>query len=124
MHTTINFLDDLKAKCGLTSDYQISKFLKITQAAVSNYRNGKKNFDEQTALKVAHALEMDAAYVLACMEWQRAKCPEAREVWERIAAKFPQKKQPTILKYRPTKEDDPVVTDMLCQIDSYQWLHG
>ncbi len=88
MQTTIEFLDALKARHSLASDYKAAKFLGVTVSGVSLWRRGKATFDDATAIKVGKLLDLDAGYVLACVHAERAKRTEERQARERIARIF------------------------------------
>jgi predicted transcriptional regulator len=85
MKTTLEFISDLKTKTGLDSDYAIAKHLGITKTALSQYRLGKSFLGDQTAMKVAEMLEIDPAYVVACVHAERTKHAAEKKLWERIA---------------------------------------
>lgn len=83
--TTIDFLDDIKAARRVTSDYAVAKILDTRHSNISNYRNGKSRFDGLMCIKVAHILNVEPAYVMACIEAERAKDAEVRKVWQKAA---------------------------------------
>jgi transcriptional regulator with XRE-family HTH domain len=85
MKTAADFLDDLRAKFGLTSDYQVAKLLGMQRQQVARYRKGQSTFDDTTAARIAEMLGIDAGYVAACMNAQRAQTDQARRMWERAA---------------------------------------
>jgi hypothetical protein len=85
MKTTIEFLDAVKTRHGLTSDYQLSKHLDCTHSAISNYRMKKNFLDDSIACKVADDLGLESAYVLACIAAERAKKPEVKKAWTHAA---------------------------------------
>lgn len=91
MLTTNEFLDAVKAKHGIASDYKLGQFLELSENAVSHYRKGRSLFDTSVSLKVADALGIDRAFVVACVEHERAeragKDQEAA-MWEIVAGKF------------------------------------
>lgn len=82
---TIEFIDLLKARRGWTSDYRVAKELGWKQQTLSNYRSGRTSMSGPHALKIAHELEMPAAYVLACVEAEREPAAEVAKVWRAIA---------------------------------------
>lgn len=86
MRTTIEFLDAMRVRHCLRSDYQLAKFLGVRQQTISNYRNRKSGFDEAMAIKVADALGLDHAHVLACIAAERAKSEAVKKAWQRAAA--------------------------------------
>lgn len=61
MHTTTDFLDEVKDRLNLPSDYALAGALGVTRAAVSKLRNGKDSLGDTTALKVAELLDVDPA---------------------------------------------------------------
>lgn len=85
MKTTIDFLDEVKAKHGLPSDYALSKFFGCTKSSISNYRMKKNHFDDEMAVKVAKALDVSPGYILNCVAAERAKSDTTRKAWERAA---------------------------------------
>lgn len=83
--TTVEFLDALKARYSLTSDYKLFKFLGVTQSTVSNYRIGKTYLNDEIALKVAAQLELAPGYVLACIHEERTKSQPVKAAWHQVA---------------------------------------
>jgi len=69
------------------SDYAIAKRLGIPRQSMTRYRKGG-TFDDAVALRVAKALKIDPAPMLADIQAERAKDDEVRQVWERIARQF------------------------------------
>ena len=80
-----DFLDAVRAKHGLTSDYQVHKFLRIAQSRVSMYRTGRREFDSKTCHLVANALDVDPAWVMVEIQVERANRTEDRDAWQRVA---------------------------------------
>lgn len=78
------WIDRVKAAKGLTSDYGAAKELGLSRALVSKYRGPTSTFDEETAIKIAHALNIDPAIILADQAMERAKNDEARSAWSAI----------------------------------------
>lgn len=83
--TTVDFLDALKARHHLPSDYALAKILGITRSAVSCYRSGKVALGEEMALKVAELLETEPGYVLARIAEERTKRPQVKAAWRKVA---------------------------------------
>lgn len=85
---TIDFLDAIKRRHEIQSDYALAKLLNVRQTRISHYRRGVSCFDADMALKVAEMLEMPSGYVLACIEEERAertKRPEVKAAWHQVA---------------------------------------
>jgi len=88
MKTANQFLNQVMSRHELTSDYQLAHFLGITRSAISRYRNKPgAGFDEDIALKVAAALEINPVFVMANMNAAKTKSADAREAWLSIAAR-------------------------------------
>lgn len=88
MKSTNQYLDEIKIKHDLKSDFALSKMLKVVPSAMANYRKGYIRFGDDTAIRVAEALEIDPAEVMATMNAERTKSPNARETWKRVAQHF------------------------------------
>lgn len=82
------YLDAAKQALGVTSDYALGKALGLNHSAISNYRSGRSNFDDATAIKVARAAGIDPAEVFFAMQVERAKSDDARAVWSGLLEKF------------------------------------
>lgn len=82
---TIDYLDAIKARHGLRTDYQLSKFTGWNKQRVSNYRNGKTELDEAACIQVAEWLDENPAKVMAEIQASRTKCPEAAQIWAKVA---------------------------------------
>ena len=85
MRTAAVFLNDLRRKYDLASDYQAAALLGLKRQQVSTYRTGKHTFDDHVSMRVAELLGIEPGYVAACMAAQRAQSPEARKMWETVA---------------------------------------
>jgi len=85
MKNTADFLDALRVKLDLPSDGQLADHLGLHRQYISRYRRLTVTFDDEMAMHVADMLEIDPAFVVACMHAQRAKRTEEKQLWERIA---------------------------------------
>lgn len=88
MKTTIEYLDAVKAKHGIRSDYALAIKLEIGTSGITNYRKKHCHFNDIMAIRVAKLLEIDPAEVLAAVNAERTKCPDAKKIWERVARSF------------------------------------
>ncbi len=86
--TTVEFLDLLKARKGLTSDYQLFKSMGWAQTTVSKYRVGGRVMSPSHALQVADELGLPRAYLLACMEAERERDDQVAGVWQDLARRL------------------------------------
>ena len=80
-----DFLDAVRDKHGLTSDYQVAKKLEIPLSSISMYRTHRREFDDQVSMKIADALGESSLYVMASIQVERAKSSEVKAVWEYCA---------------------------------------
>ncbi len=85
MKTTVQFLDAVRDRYGLTSDYQLAKLLGVGQTNISRYRNRGGTMDDHIAIRVAELLKLDPGYVLACVQAERAATEEVRKIWTKTA---------------------------------------
>lgn len=81
MKTTNNYLDLLKAKRNLRSDYAISQLFGCDQSKITNYRKMRSHFGDSEAILMAQLLEIDPAIVLANIRAERAKDEVQKRVW-------------------------------------------
>ncbi|WP_300750625.1 DUF3693 domain-containing protein [Janthinobacterium sp.] len=88
MKTTIQFLDAVKEKLGIESDYALAKRLGFSLSTVSNYRTGRRVLDDDAALTIALALDIHPFNVIASVNAERAKTPEQRARWSGVMEKF------------------------------------
>lgn len=85
MQNTADFLDALRAKLKLPSDGRLADYLGMHRQHVSHYRQLNGTFSDEMSLRIAEILELDGAYVMACMHHQRAKLPEVKAAWNHAA---------------------------------------
>lgn len=78
---TPEYLDAVKKATGISSDYALSKRLGFSLSATSNYRTGRRILDDDAALTIAQALNIDPIIVIAHVNAERAKTPELRARW-------------------------------------------
>ena len=89
MNTT-DYLDILKTKQGIKSDYAIAKHLGLTRAAVSRYKTKKSFFSDEIAVKVANELDLNVGVVLADIHAERETDPVLHNAWVQIARSLSQ----------------------------------
>jgi len=83
---TTEYLDAVKKRLAIASDYALQVPLAVTKQTISRYRNGG-TFDHLVALRVADVLELAPEKVIADMELERTTVPELQAVWKRISRK-------------------------------------
>lgn len=85
---TIEYMDAVKKRRGITSDYALSKELGVTKQSVSRYSKGIGHFDETVCSRVAEILGIHPGLVMLDMQRERAKTPQERNVWQEIYMGF------------------------------------
>lgn len=74
-----DWIDQVKTRMGLTSDYAAAAALGINRSMVSKYRNGRTpTLDEDTALLVAKALGERPEAIILDQAAERVHSPEVR----------------------------------------------
>jgi transcriptional regulator with XRE-family HTH domain len=87
MKSTVQYLDAVKDRLDLPSDYAIAKALNVTRAAVSSYRTGRSMPDDLVCARIAAVIGVEPMEVIAAINYQRAKNDDARSLWESIWGK-------------------------------------
>lgn len=74
MHTlkTKDYVEMLKNKTGITTQYGLAKYLGITIPAVRRWDKGLSTFDDHTALIIAEKLEIDPSIIITSCHLERA----------------------------------------------------
>ena len=85
---TLEYLEAVKIRRGITSDYALAKVLGVTQSAVSSYRTGNSRINDDVALTIAEILGLHPIEVIAQANAERAKTPEQRQRWSSVMEKF------------------------------------
>lgn len=89
MDTSSTFVDRIKTKHNVTSDYAVAALLGVHRSAMSKHRHGQRDaWDDVIGLRIADLLEIDPAYVLACLSAERTKRPDVAKVWKKVAGGF------------------------------------
>jgi hypothetical protein len=85
---TQDYLDQVKVKLSLPSDYAVAKVLHLTRGAVSALRLGKAHFSDMTALRVSEILGVPFIQVVTDCYIERAREPEVRAAWVGVLEKI------------------------------------
>lgn len=83
---TLEYLDAVKAKTGLTTDYQLAKLLELEPSNITMYRKGRRVMDPYIATRVAEILEVPPMLVIAQSQLEREKDETKRAYWRKFAA--------------------------------------
>lgn len=88
MKTTVEYLDLVKAKLALPSDYALAKTLGVVTSSIIAYRNGRSAMGIEICMKVGEILQLDGHAVYAQGQIERAKKPEIQAFWQSVSEKF------------------------------------
>ena len=88
MKTTVEFLNEAKARLDVKRDIELAARLGVTKQNISMLRNGESYFGDETARRVAEIIGIDPANVIACAYAERARDPQIKSVWLRMAESF------------------------------------
>jgi transcriptional regulator with XRE-family HTH domain len=87
MKSTDQYLNEVRDKLDLASDYALAKALGVTRSGISSYRTGRTVPDDLVCARIAQALGVEPMEVIAATNYQRAKNDESRNLWEGIWGK-------------------------------------
>lgn len=83
--TPYEWMQKVAKKHDVTSDYAIAKLLGISRQTVSQHKSGRNShLDNDTCLKVAELLEIDAITVIADQAAMKTKDSDLRTRWEQL----------------------------------------
>ena len=80
-----DFLDAIKKKYGIKTDYRLGRILKISPSRISRYRTGQREFDEATCELVAIELNEPMEFLLAEIQAVRATRTKHEAAWRSLA---------------------------------------
>jgi hypothetical protein len=87
--TTERLIERCKAAIGAESDYRLAKVLKVSHTALLHWRSGRARPDDLTVIRMSALIGIDPARVVVRLHAERAKDPETRALWLRIADSLP-----------------------------------
>lgn len=84
MKTTLDYLNEVKAKTGAVSDYALAKELGITKQAISALKIRHGYLSDETCLKVASILDIDPYEVILSIHFEKSKSDNVRSTYKSI----------------------------------------
>jgi transcriptional regulator with XRE-family HTH domain len=78
---TVQYLDAVKRRLGISSDYALAQALDLTKQSISQLRGGAAVMSPTTAARVAAILEIDPLRVIADAELERGS---DAQLWRRL----------------------------------------
>ncbi|MBB5469201.1 transcriptional regulator with XRE-family HTH domain [Paraburkholderia sp. CI2] len=88
MKTTVEWVDDVKARLDLPSDYAAAKALGVTRSTVSKYRTGQSVFQDATAIRAAEILGIHPFEIIAATRAERSQDERAKAIWRNALRLF------------------------------------
>ena len=85
VNATIKLLDKYAKTCAIKQDKELAARLRVTKQAVSGWRNERSHPDADSIARMCEATGEQIAHWLPLIEADRARNPEARKVWLRLA---------------------------------------
>jgi len=79
-----SYVDELKDRLNLESDYQVAKYLEVSRQYLTKVRNGQP-LGRQHCIRIARALRRDPLEIIATAEAQREKDPDLKAIWVKLA---------------------------------------
>ena len=100
---TPQYLDLVRERLNVPSDYALQKPLGVSKAQLSHYRTGKDSMSDAMAMKVAELCGIPCAQVLIDMHMERSKTPELRAAWADIMEKISESFKALLLGTSPSR---------------------
>jgi DNA-binding XRE family transcriptional regulator len=88
MKTTVEYLDAVKRKSGITSNYALAKRLEMSETGIGNLYRGRSGMSIETAMKVGEILGIDSHIIYGDGQVEHAKSPSAKAFWTGLSEKF------------------------------------
>lgn len=85
---TQEYLEKIKARLNIKSDYALSKSLGVTRQTISRYQKGYGQFDDAIAIRAAKLLGINPGVVILDMHRDRAQSIELKNAWQEISNGF------------------------------------
>ena len=85
---TDTLLERFKAALEIKTDYRLAKVLGVSHTSVMHWRSGRSRPDDLVVIRMARLMHSDPAPLVAELHAERAKDPESRALWLRIAGQL------------------------------------
>ncbi|HEM0854046.1 TPA: hypothetical protein U0V88_004790, partial [Escherichia coli] len=79
-----DYIDDLKEKLEITSDYAIAKHLGIERQNITRARNGEP-LNDKICFRIASELKINPMEIIATAKAQKEKNNDIRALWIKLA---------------------------------------
>lgn len=95
--TTIELLNSLQAAYDGASPYRIAKILGVRSQTVYQWTNGHGTMSDETGIKAAELLGLDAGKVLLHLHIERGKGNATSPVWKDLARRLEMAAMPVVV---------------------------
>lgn len=85
MLSSVELFDLILHRFDLPSDYALAKRLGVSPSLICKHRDHPFGMSNSLALKCAELLQYDPAFVLLCVNAERAKCAAEKAAFVRLA---------------------------------------
>lgn len=96
MKTINHYLNEVKKRHNLKTDYQLAKLLGVSTGRIANYRKGGQ-MDNDMSTKIGLLLEVHPLYLMCIGGLARAKSDEERAAWHDSARVFAKRAWPPLV---------------------------
>jgi DNA-binding XRE family transcriptional regulator len=100
---TVEYLQLVKERLNLPSDYALSKVLGIGHTSIIAFNSGRSAMGIETCMKVGEILRVDGHAVYADGQIERAKKPEIADFWKSVSEKFSESFKALLLGASPSR---------------------
>lgn len=80
-----DYIDELKERLKLKSDYATAQYLGIPRQSMTKIRNNTALIGNDKCLKIANALKIDPIEIIATVNAQKEKDKDLKAMWIRLA---------------------------------------
>ncbi|EHX2565827.1 helix-turn-helix transcriptional regulator [Escherichia coli] len=80
-----DYIDELKERLKLQSDYATAQYLGIPRQSMTKIRNNTALIGHDKCLKIANALKIDPVEIIATVNAQKEKDKDLKAMWIRLA---------------------------------------
>ena len=85
---TIDYIDRLKAKAKIPSDYALEKHLQLAKGTVTHYRSSRRIMDDYVAARIADELDVPHMEVISAAQAEREQDSARKRYWLTMHKKF------------------------------------
>jgi Phage related protein len=88
MFSIAEWLDSVKARASIDTDYRLGKLIGKNSSRVANWRAGRNLPDEAAISQICNLVGDDADVIAAQVQAARATTPQAKQLWLHVAKRL------------------------------------